>query len=49
MFIARLHFVVSKNVFCQGMVALLNPVCVLLSVGMLHVYNSDVSVTVFET
>ena len=25
-------FVLSKNVFCQGMVVLLNPVCVLLSV-----------------
>ena len=30
---------VSKNVFCQGMVVLLNPVCILLS-GMLHVYKS---------
>ena len=28
--------VLSENVLCQGMVALLNPVCVLLS-GMLHV------------
>jgi len=25
-------FVVSENVFCQGMIGLLNPVCVLLSV-----------------
>ena len=25
-------FVLSKNVFCQGMVVLLNPLCVLLSV-----------------
>ena len=25
-------FVLSKNVFCQDMVVLLNPVCVLLSV-----------------
>ena len=41
-------FVRSENVFCQGMVVLLNPVCVLLS-GMLHVYKSDVSVAVFET
>ena len=41
-------FVLSENVFCQGMVVLLNPVCVLLS-GMLHVYKSDVSVAVFET
>ena len=28
--------VFSENVFCQGMVVSLNPVCVLLS-GMLHV------------
>jgi len=41
-------FVLSENVFCQGMVVLLNPVCVLLS-GMLHVYKSDVRVAVFET
>ena len=41
-------FVPSENVFCQGVVVLLNPVCVLLS-GMLHVYKSDVSVAVFET
>jgi len=41
-------FVLSENVFYQGMVVLLNPVCVLLS-GMLHVYKSDVNVTVFET
>ena len=41
-------FVLSDNVFYQGMVVLLNPVCVLLS-GMLHVYRSDVSVAVFET
>jgi len=41
-------FVLSENVFCQGMVVLLNPVSVLLS-GMLHVYKSDVSVAVFET
>ena len=40
--------VVSENVFCQGMVVLLNPVCVLLS-GMLHVYKSEVRVAVFET
>ena len=26
-----LHVVVSENVFCQGMVVLLNPVCVLLA------------------
>jgi len=41
-------FVLSENVFCQDMVVLLNPVCVLLS-GMLHVYKSDVRVAVFET
>ena len=46
---ARLQLsVVSKNVFCQGMVVLLNPVCILLS-GMLHVYKSEVRVAVFET
>jgi len=41
-------FVLSENVFCQGMAVLLNPACVLLS-GMLHVYKSDVRVAVFET
>ena len=41
-------FVLSENVFRQGMVVLLNPVCVLLS-EMLYVYKSDVSVAVFET
>ena len=41
-------FVFSENVFCQDMVVLWNPVCVLLS-GMPHVYKSDVSVAVFET
>ena len=40
-------FVLRENVFCQCMVVLLNPVCVLLS-GVLHVYKSDVSVAVFE-
>ena len=40
--------VVSENVFCQGMVVLLNPVCNLLS-GMLHAYKSEVRVAVFET
>ena len=40
--------VVSENVFCQGMVVLLNPVCILLS-GMLHVYKSEVHLAVFET
>ena len=37
-----------ENVFCQGMVVLLNPVCILLS-GMLHVYKSKVRVAVCET
>ena len=41
-------FVLCKSVFRQGMVVLLNPVCVLLS-GMLYVYKSDVSVAVFKT
>ena len=41
-------FVLSENVFCQGVVVLINPVCVLRS-GMLHVYKSDVGVAVFET
>ena len=41
-------FVLSENVFHQGMVVLLNLVYVLLS-GMLYVYKSDVSVVVFET
>lgn len=39
-------FVLSENVFRQGMVVLLNPVCVLLS-GMLHVNKSYVSVAIF--
>ena len=33
------YIVLSEDVFGQGMVVLLNPVCVLLS-GMLHVYMS---------
>jgi len=41
-------FLLSENLFCQGMVVLLNPVCVLLS-GMLHVYKRSVGVAVFET
>ena len=41
-------FVLSENVFCQGVIVLLNPVYVLLF-GILHVYKSDVSVAVFET
>ena len=40
--------VVSENVFCQGMVVLLHPVCNWLS-EMLHVYKSEVRVAVFET
>ena len=40
--------VLSENVFCQGMVVLLNPVCILLS-GMLCVYKSKVCVAVFKT
>ena len=40
--------VVSENVFCQGMVVLLNLVCIVLS-GMIHVYKSEVRVAVFET
>ena len=40
--------VLSENVFCQGMVVLLNPVCILLS-GMLHVSKTKVRVAVFET
>ena len=41
-------FVLSENLFCQGMFVLLNPACVLLS-GMLYVYKSNVSGAVFET
>ena len=41
-------FVLSENTFCEGMVVLLNPVCVLLS-GMLYVHKSDVSIAVLET
>ena len=40
--------VVSENVFCQGMVVLLNRVCNWLS-EMLHVYKSEVRVAVFKT
>ena len=48
-FKARTYTVfVSDNVFCQGMVVLLNPVCILLP-GMPHVYKSEVRVAVFET
>ena len=48
MFIASTFtFVLSENVFCQDMVVLLNPACVLLF-GMLHVYKSNISVAVCE-
>ena len=39
---------IAENAFCQGMVVLLNPVCILLS-GMLHVYKSEARVAVFQT
>ena len=45
---ARLQLSLAENVFCQGMVVRLNPVCILLS-EMLHVYKSEVHVAVFET
>ena len=53
MFIARLQeflftVVVSENVFCQGMVALINMDCGFLSV-VLYVHKSEVRVAVFET
>ena len=49
MFKARLQLSlgIAENVFCQGMVVLLNPVCTLLS-EMLHVYKSEVRVAVFS-
>ena len=40
MFKARLQSL-AENVFGQGTVVLLNPVCILLS-EMLHVYKSEV-------
>ena len=48
MFIARLQefpftVVVSENVFCQGMVALLNPACNFLC-EMLHIHKSELRV-----
>ena len=48
MFIARLQefpftVVVSENVFCQGMVALINIDCGFLS-GILYVHKSEVRV-----
>ena len=48
MFKARLQLSLAENVFCQGMVVLLSPVCILLS-DMLHVYKSEVLVAVFKT
>ena len=47
MFKASLQLSLAENVFCQGMVVLLNPVCILLS-EMLHVYTSEVCVVVFK-
>ena len=47
-FKARLQLSLAENVFCQGMVVLLNPVCILLS-EMLHVYKSEVRVAVLKT
>ena len=47
MFKARLQLSLAENVFCQGMVVLLNQVCILLS-EMLHVYKSEVRVAVFS-
>ena len=41
-------FVLSESVFCQGVIVLLNPVCVLLSVEC-FMFKSDVRVAVFET
>ena len=40
--------VVSENLFCQGMAALINIDYGFLS-GMLYVHNSEVPVAVFET
>ena len=48
MFKASLQLSLAENVFCQGMVVLLNPVCILLS-EMLHVYKSEGRVEVFKT
>ena len=47
MFKARLQLSLAENVFCQGMVALLNPVCISLS-EMLHVYKNEVRAAVFK-
>ena len=48
MFKARLQLSYAENVFCQGMVVLLNQVCILTS-EMLLVYKSEVRVAVFKT
>ena len=49
MFKARLQLSLAENVFCQGAVVLLNPVCILLS-EMLHVYKRERSAcSVFKT
>ena len=45
---AHVQLSLAENVFCQGMVVLLNPVCILLS-EMLHVYKIKVRVAVFKT
>ena len=42
-----LQLSLARTVFCQGMIVVLNPLCILLS-GMLHVYKSKVRVAVFE-
>ena len=48
MFKARLQLLLAENVFCQGMVDLLNTVCILLS-ETLHVYKSEVRVALLKT
>ena len=47
MFKARLKLSLAENVFCQGMVVLINPDCILLS-EMLYVLKSEVRVAVFS-
>ena len=48
MFKARLQLSLAEDVFRQGMVVQLNPVCILLC-EMLHGYKSEVRVAVFKT
>ena len=48
MFKALLQLSLAENVICQGMVVLLNPVCILLS-ETLHVYKSEVRVALLKT